>query len=163
MIKQGTVKQAKYLGRTWEAHNKTFYVHGIAFENGDFGEYSSVSDQQNKFAVGLEVRYEITGEPGKVKIKPVHDLPEGGTPFNTPSAFKEAPKDKNRGFALSYAKDFICAQIATGSKELGPADVLLIAEDFNNWLNNDQDPQSRPAKPDPDLPSNPIPSDDLPF
>ena len=86
--------------------------------------------------------YTITGESGREKIKPVN--PESS--FNpSPGGgikFKESSNDRNRGFALSYAKDFICAQINSGSKNLGPADVLLIAEDFNGWLNNEDKPEA---------------------
>ena len=36
-------------------YNKTYT---ILFDNGDQGEYSSKSDDQNKFVVGEEVEYE---------------------------------------------------------------------------------------------------------
>ena len=168
MIKQGTVKQAKYLGRTWEAHGKTFFVHGIAFDNNDFGEYSSVNEHQTKFVVGQTRFYELAGEPGKIKIKPADDPndPYGGWTKSGLKEYTPKPDDKNRGFALSYAKDITIGRM---EREEGynfdELELLQLADTFNNWLNNfkpevTEAPQSREVA---EEPPNFNPEDKLPF
>ena len=157
MAKQGKVKQAKYLGRTWEAHGKTFYVHGIAFENGDFGEYSSISDQQTKFVVGQDAFYEMSGEPGKIKIKPAQDPYDGWSKTGSSSPKpKETPEQKNRGFALSYAKDIVIARLQSKGYEFDEMELLQLADSFNQWLNNEHKEAFKeelpPTKPEDELP-----------
>lgn len=63
------------------------------------------------------------GYPDDVKMKKVNGFAGGGG----------RPKAGNESFALSYAKDLACANIATG-KDFGSKEVLAVAELFYTWL-----------------------------
>ena len=69
---------------------------------------------------------------------------------------KESPEEKKRAFALSYAKDFVCAWINSQRSDMPvktPEDVLLIADDFLSWLNgNGEKPEVKEDKPEDILP-----------
>ena len=117
MSKTSKVTRADYYsGHDWESHGKTFYVHEIEFENGDSGEYSSISQEQNKFVVGQEVEYELM--PGKgdyaAKIKPV----QSGGNFSSGGGggYRGGSKTDPRTMILSYAKDMWCATVGIGGK-----------------------------------------------
>ena len=128
MEKTSIVKQAKYLNKTWSNDRGTYHVHGIAFENGDFGEYSSISDNQDKFVVGQSATYEMTGSPGRHKIKPVYN--KDFEP-SKPAFKKEGGEDRSRSFALSYAKDLFMN--VEGPPDVGA--ILEVAQSFVDWLN----------------------------
>lgn len=71
-IRTAKVTKAEYTERTWSNPNGVFHVHAIEFDNSDRGEYSSKSENQNKFIVGQTATYEFTPASGKfpAKIKP---------------------------------------------------------------------------------------------
>lgn len=56
--------------------NSLIYKYEIEFENGDIGEYSSKSDNQNKFEIGKQTEYEWipTTNNFPSKIKPVSNF-----------------------------------------------------------------------------------------
>ena len=167
-MKQSIVKRTKYLPeKEWSNDYGTFHVHGIVFENGDFGEYSSKDKEQTKFIAGQSSTYEMTGSPGRQKIKPVapdqQSFVSGG-----PSLPKQTKDDKNRAFALSYAKDIIVAQIGHGRISHGDTtsnytfdemELLQLAETFNAFLNGEKKQEPIESQPIPKA----DPSDDLPF
>ena len=59
---------------SWEGQNGTLYKYTILFDNGDQGEYSSKSDDQNKFVVGEEVEYERIDKGKYIHIKPIYNF-----------------------------------------------------------------------------------------
>ena len=66
-IKKGTPTSVQSNGN-WEGRYGVMFKHEITFDNGDCGEYSSKSENQNKFIVGQETSYEfIDGKFPKVK------------------------------------------------------------------------------------------------
>lgn len=71
-IRTAKVTKAEYTERTWSNPNGVFHVHAIEFDNSDRGEYSSKSENQNKFIVGQTATYEFTPPSGKfpAKVKP---------------------------------------------------------------------------------------------
>lgn len=83
-------KESKVLGtsfnREFTTVHGTYYVHDVKFENGDEGEYTSISKDQNKFVEGEVARYEHEQRQSKkgdkfIKISPAKD--EGSfTPRN---------------------------------------------------------------------------------
>ena len=134
MIKTSKVVAAQPDG-TWEGKYGVMYKHEIAFENGDCGEYSSKSADQNKFVVGQETEYEFID--GKFpKVKPVNNFQQGG--------FSAAPKsDKVQEYivkqsSLKCAVDFV---IANGGDE---ARVIEIADMFTTWVLEDKKPTAAP-------------------
>lgn len=69
-IKKSVVKNVQSTG-TWSTKRepiKTYYKFEVTMENGDSGEYSSISQDQEKFQIGNEVEYiYIGGEYPKIK------------------------------------------------------------------------------------------------
>jgi len=110
---------------TWEGKYGVMYKYEVAFENGDAGEYSSKSAEQNKFVEGQETDYEFID--GKFpKVKPVNNFQQGG--------FTAAPKnDKVQEYivkqsSLKCSVDYV---IANGGDE---ARVIELAEMFTAWV-----------------------------
>lgn len=148
---------------TWDnAQGKTFYKYEIEMANGDMGEYSSISDQQNKFTKGLECEYEF--HEGKFpKIKPHSEFKQmvnSQAPIqnNTMSKQDWAEKDQHkekmisRQVALKCAIEFTTAYIRQG-ENMDPSTVIEVAEVLNAWILNN------PVQDKPNLKNN----DDLPF
>ncbi len=118
--------------------SKTFYKYAIEFENGDAGEYSSVSAEQNKFVKGQEVDYLYDlSRPQYPKIKPV---------YNYNNSNNTAPKKVNdnvqeyiiKQSTLKCATDYV---IANGGSERR---VIEIAEIFSQWVLKGEVPQEHP-------------------
>lgn len=107
---------------TWEGNYGTMYKYEIVFENGDCGEYSSKSQEQNKFLIGEEVDYTFIG--GKFpKIKPVY------APQN----------DSNIGG--SSREDLIIKQTcikAAAEMTQSPDTAILMAEKFYSWIKGEK-------------------------
>lgn len=72
LLKTSKVKSVQANG-TWDSKfGGTFYKFEVEMENGNVGEYSSKTKDQEKFVVGEEVQYEF--EDGKFpKIKPYYN------------------------------------------------------------------------------------------
>jgi len=116
---------------TWEGNYGLMYRYEIVFENGDCGEYSSKSQDQNKFVIGKEVEYNFTG--GKFpKIKPVYNE----MPNNYQSNNKEDLIIKQT-----------CIKAAAEMTE-NPESAILMAEKFYNWIKG----QKMPKRETTDLP-----------
>src|SRR5687768_13564806 len=107
MEKTAKVIEARPTGRKWEGKNGINHVHYIEFDNGEGGEYNSMSEHQDKFKVGEQAAYERT--PGKGTypdlIKPVKKEFVGGKKGYEREPFWE----RAIGFATSYTKDLIVA------------------------------------------------------
>mgnify|MGYP003650425721 CR=1 FL=1 len=74
MAKKSIVKKVDFQ-KTWKnKEGKVFYSYDVEMENGDKGEYSSISDSQEKFVKGDEVEYNYT-EGEYPKIKPYYSNP----------------------------------------------------------------------------------------
>ena len=91
-------------------------------------------------SVGHEIKLKYKEYQGKEYIAEVE-------PANAPAVVKEAikqgavivsekPDGKNRGYALSYAKDIGVAMIAAG-KEFSSKKVLELAKEFNAYLDGE--------------------------
>ena len=74
MIKTSTVKSVQANG-TWEGKFGMMYKFEVEFENEDFGEYSSKTQDQNKFVTGQEMEYEFI-DGHFPKVKPVYQKPD---------------------------------------------------------------------------------------
>lgn len=72
LLKTSKVKSVQANG-TWDSKfGGTFYKFEVEMENGNAGEYSSKTKDQDKFVVGEEVQYEF--EDGRFpKIKPYYN------------------------------------------------------------------------------------------
>ena len=70
-IKKSIVKDVQAAGTFNSQKYGLFYKYEVSFENGDSGEYSSKSEQQNKFIKGQEAYYTAEkNQYGFYKIKP---------------------------------------------------------------------------------------------
>ena len=74
MIKKSKVKSVQANG-TWEGKFGVMYKFEIEFENEDAGEYSSKTQDQNKFVEGQEMEYEFI-DGHFPKVKPVYQKPD---------------------------------------------------------------------------------------
>ena len=74
MVKKSKVKNVQGTGTWKNQEGKVFYKYEVEMENGDIGEYSSISDSQDKFVKGEDAEYNFTD--GKFpKIKPHYNNP----------------------------------------------------------------------------------------
>tara|TARA_Y100001973_G_C5204906_1_gene340743 strand:+ start:1957 stop:2376 length:420 start_codon:yes stop_codon:yes gene_type:complete len=136
MIKTSKVTSAQANG-TWEGKYGIMYKHEIAFENGDSGEYSSKSAEQNKFVVGQVTEYEFI--EGKFpKVKPVSNFQQGG--YATVKQGDNREKSIVKQSSLKCATDFV---IANGGDE---ARVIEIADMFTTWVLEDKKPTPAPQE-----------------
>lgn len=116
---------------TWEGSYGTMYKFEVSFENGDTGEYSSKSKDQNKFVIGHETEYEFTD--GKYpKVKPVYNPPSGGS-FNKFNNDPNRQKMIVKQSSLKVASD-LC--IANNKTDLNS--VFKMADQIVSWVMDDK-------------------------
>lgn len=108
---------------------KTLYKFFVSMDNGDSGEYSSVSADQNKFVVGQEVEYELSSTQYGNKIKPVYA--QANSVSYTPK-YSAGGDDKQKMIVkqscLKAAVDLLKDK---GAKS---TDVLKVADSFVEWV-----------------------------
>ena len=122
---------------TWEGKYGVMYKYEVAFENGDAGEYSSKSAEQNKFVEGQETEYEFID--GKFpKVKPVSNFQQGG--YATVKKGDNREKSIVKQSSLKCATDFV---IANGGDE---ARVIELADMFTTWVLDDVKPTPAPQE-----------------
>ena len=136
MIKKSVVKSAQANG-TWEGKFGTMFKHEITFENGDSGEYSSKSPEQNKFVVGQETEYQFI-DGAYPKVKPINNW----QPNSQASTLNQSKDDVQeyiiKQSSLKCATDYC---IANGGNERR---VIEVAEMFTNWVLKGEKPQEQP-------------------
>ena len=116
---------------TWEGSYGTMYKFEVSFDNGDTGEYSSKSKDQNKFVIGHETEYEFTD--GKYpKVKPVYNPPSGGS-FNKFNNDPNRQKMIVKQSSLKVASD-LC--IANNKTDLNS--VFKMADQIVAWVMDDK-------------------------
>ena len=108
---------------TWEGSYGTMYKYEITFENGDTGEYSSKSKEQNKFVIGTDVEYTYTGGEHP-KVKPIYTPTAGGY---TPNPERDLKIVKQS--CLKAAVE-LC-----NSDKIKLNQVLTLADKFVDWVN----------------------------
>ena len=107
MIKTSKVKSIQANG-TWETTRepkKMFYKFEVEMTNGDCGEYSSKTKDQEKFVVGQETEYEFID--GKYpKIKPVYNNPNAPKKYRQedPARQKIIVRQSSLRTAVEYLK-----------------------------------------------------------
>ena len=108
-IKKSVVKSVQANGTYDSKQYGTFYKYEIAFENGDSGEYSSKSDNQNKFIQGQETYYTADqNQNGYWKIKPQN------AEFAETVASKETSSSKPSTYTKFSREELIVRQNALG-------------------------------------------------
>mgnify|MGYP003132056597 CR=1 FL=1 len=123
LLKTSKVKNVQSNG-TWEGKFGLMYKFEVEMEDGNVGEYSSKSKEQDKFVVGKEMEYEYDG--GKFpKIKPHYNK------GNFTGGFKgndDRQRAINRWAGLGRAIDYLGA--AASEEQL-----YKQAETFIEWVN----------------------------
>ena len=136
MIKKSVVVAAQPNG-TWEGKFGTMFKHEIAFENGDSGEYSSKSPDQNKFVVGQEIEYEFI-DGVYPKVKPINNW-QPNAQASTPKQSKDDVQEYIiKQSSLKCATDYCIANGGT------PKEVIEVAEIFTNWVLKGDKPTQAP-------------------
>tara|TARA_Y100000114_G_scaffold138614_1_gene141767 strand:- start:1253 stop:1687 length:435 start_codon:yes stop_codon:yes gene_type:complete len=109
---------------TWKSkqYNTTFYKFEVSFENGDTGEYSSKSPEQNKFVVGQEAEYTLENGQYGNKIKPVSTFEQGSYTQKANSPGREL--SIIRQSSLKCATDYVIANGGNITTILHNADIL---------------------------------------
>ena len=141
MIKKSKVKSVQANG-TWEGKFGMMYKFEVEFENEDFGEYSSKTQDQNKFVIGQEMEYEFI-DGHFPKVKPVYQKPD----FASNGFSGGYKKDDNvqkmivKQSSLKSAVDF-CS-----GGNCSPSDVIKVAQEFVDWVMEDKKPDENNEMP----------------
>ena len=132
MIKKSKVTSAQPNG-TWEGKFGLMYKSEISFENGDAGEYSSKTREQDKFVVGQETEYEFIGG-NFPKVKPVYQKPQsfGGGGFKKDDNVQKMIVKQS---SLKSAVDFC-------NEGCSVEDVIKVAQKFTDWVMQEAPKQS---------------------
>ena len=133
MNKRGVVNSVQSNG-SWDGKFGTMFKYEVSIGE-DVGEYSSKSENQNKFIVGQEVDYEVTeqGQFGK-KIKPAfgQNTSSNGAVAFSGGGFKTNDSDKQmmivKQSSLNRAVDMLIAD------KIAKKDVLNVAQSFADWV-----------------------------
>lgn len=131
---------------TWVSNrdNTTYYKFEVAFENGDSGEYSSKSQDQNKFVIGQVAKYTIFSGQYGTKIKPVY-ASSGGS-FGGKKTNTETDKQIARMNALGHAMTMLSHQ------HINPTQVEYTANKFFTYITTGK--MDEAEMPQPNLPQN---------
>ena len=117
---------------TWDGRFGLMYKYEVGFENGDSGEYSSKSENQNKFIIGEVTEYEFID--GKFpKVKPINTFQQTSFSSNTKDNVQEYIVKQS---SLKCATDYV---IANGGD---PNTIIDVADIFSNWVLKGEKPTS---------------------
>ena len=117
---------------SWTGNYGEMFKFELAFENGDTGEYSSKSADQQKFIQGNEATYTIdTSNPKYPKIKPVFVQISGGFKGGYNKENPERQRMIVKQSSLKVALDFM---IAKNPKTLYVDDVINVADKMVDWV-----------------------------
>ena len=148
MIKKSKVTSAQPNG-TWEGKFGLMYKSEISFENGDAGEYSSKTREQDKFVVGKETEYEFIGG-NFPKVKPVYQKPQsfgGGGYKKDDNVQKMIVKQSSLKAAVDFCNEGCSVE-----------DVIKVAQKFTDWVMQEAPKQSNKVS---EITNGSV--DDLPF
>ena len=137
MIKKSKVKKVQANG-TWEGKFGLMYKFEVEFEDGNAGEYSSKTLDQNKFIEGQEMEYEFI-DGNFPKVKPVYQQqPSFGGGFKKDdNVQKMIVKQSSLKSAVDYCSKGNCS----------PADVIRVAQEFVDWVMEDKKPNENNEMP----------------
>ena len=138
MIKKSKVTSVQNNG-TWEGKFGMMYKFEVEFEDGNAGEYSSKSQDQNKFVIGEEMEYEFT-DGHFPKVKPVYQQTQsfsGGSYKKDDTVQKMIVKQSSLKSAVDYCSKGNCS----------PSDVVKVAQEFVDWVMEDKMPDENNKMP----------------
>jgi len=134
MEKNDVVKSVQANG-TFDFNGKTFYKYEVEMENGDVGEYNSISENQSNFVKGNQVDYIFdTSKPKFPKIKPVYNFK--ASPKNDAN-FKNVQKAQRGDDVQKMIVKQSCLKAAAECIKRDDADAILrLAGVFVDWVMN---------------------------
>jgi len=141
MIKTSKVKSVQANG-TWEGKFGMMYKFEVEFENEDFGEYSSKTQDQNKFVIGQEMEYEFI-DGHFPKVKPVYQKPD----FASNGFSGGYKKDDNVQKLIVKQSSLKAAVDYCSGGNFEPNQVLSIAREFVDWVMEDKKPDENNEMP----------------
>lgn len=129
MVKKSKVRNVEGSGTWKNKEGKEFYKYVVEMENGDCGEYSSISDSQEKFVKGKEVEYNFTGGDYP-KIKPHYSNPTG-------SNYSYSPKS-NSDDQIARSVGIKCATELGIAQGLDLVEILETAKIMADFITTDK-------------------------
>lgn len=135
MQKNSIVKSVQANG-SYDWNGKTYFRYEIQMENGDIGEYSSISASQTNFMKDVAVDYIFDqSKPQYPKIKPVYQ-------FNAPPHRNGNNTNIQKAAAGDNVQKMIvkqsCLKAAVECIQRDDADAIIrLADTFVNWVMND--------------------------
>tara|TARA_R100000951_G_C2645216_1_gene182337 strand:- start:447 stop:944 length:498 start_codon:yes stop_codon:yes gene_type:complete len=137
MIKKGIVGSVQSNG-TWEGKYGMMYKYEVTIGE-DVGEYSSKSENQNKFVVGQEAEYEYIGGQYP-KIKPVSTFQP-----NSGGGFKGGNDSDRQMMIVKQSSLNRAVDMVIGDK-LAMKDVLTTAQKFTDWVMSSETTTQQPTQ-----------------
>ena len=134
MEKNDIVKSVQANG-TFDFQGKTFYKYEVEMENGDVGEYNSISANQSNFVEGAQVDYIYdTSKPKFPKIKPVYNFKSSPSrDANYQNIQKAQRGDEVQKMIVKQS----CLKAAVECVQRDDADTILrLADVFVDWVMN---------------------------
>ena len=134
MEKNDVVKSVQANG-TFDFNGKTFYKYEVEMENGDVGEYNSISENQSNFVKGNQVDYVYdTSKPKFPKIKPVYNFKASPSRDGN---FKNVQKAQRGDDVQKMIVKQSCLKAAAECIKRDDADAILrLADVFVDWVMN---------------------------
>jgi len=134
MEKNDVVKSVQANG-TFDFQGKTFYKYEVEMENGDVGEYNSISATQSNFVEGAQVDYIYdTSKPKFPKIKPVYNFKASPSRDGN---FNNIQKAQRGDDVQKMIVKQSCLKAAAECIKRDDADAILrLASVFVDWVMN---------------------------
>ena len=134
MEKNDVVKSVQANG-TFDFQGKTFYKYEVEMENGDVGEYNSISATQSNFVEGAQVDYIYdTSKPKFPKIKPIYNFKASPSRDGN---FNNIQKAQRGDDVQKMIVKQSCLKAAAECIKRDDADAILrLASVFVDWVMN---------------------------
>tara|TARA_Y100000004_G_C8816018_1_gene369792 strand:- start:266 stop:736 length:471 start_codon:yes stop_codon:yes gene_type:complete len=145
MEKNDVVKSVQANG-TFDFQGKTFYKYEVEMENGDVGEYNSVSANQSHFVEGAQVDYIYdTSKPKFPKIKPVYNFKASPSRDGNYQNIQKAQRGDDVQ-KMIIKQSCLKAAVEVLNKNAKTTDILETANVFVDWVMNDTLPETKTKK-----------------
>ena len=145
-VKNSNVVSVEYQG-TYDSNYGTLYQYVYTMEDGVKIKANHKTQEPRSGAISYEIQGELGQGLMRGKVgRPVDDL-GFAQPTSTAKA-KPQQENRNKSFALSYAKDLFVG------KEINAEAVIVVADKFLEWLDKDpaiKEYQETPVTPPPHL------------
>jgi hypothetical protein len=148
MEKNDVVKSVQANG-TFDFQGKTFYKYEVEMENGDVGEYNSVSANQSHFVEGAQVDYIYdTSKPKFPKIKPVYNFKASPSRDGNYQNIQKAQRgdDVQKMIVKQSCLKAAVEYVGPNSQYANVLEVTKIAQLFVDWVMDDTMPETKTKK-----------------